>query len=202
MTEKVQLGPCWVANRNSSCRIPSSYFSFQGQTLYKVGFESIVLTRFSSACPKEFFNVSWSGTFEGEFATQKCPRGAAGESNSGKISGIIQKASREYYKDTLFNQSVLLPKKSGLPWIRFRRESHTTLTDMLFDDLKIVTLWWTRGYTVQNISQVIPTWITRSYASHIHELKSRTSLFKQTLLSMEKFPYAWPEGVSWVKVSL
>ena len=100
VTEKVQLGPCWVANRNSSCRIPSSYFSFQGQTLYKGGFESIVLTRFSSACPKEFFNVSWSGTFEGEFATQNCPRGAAGESNSGKISGIIQKASREYYKDT------------------------------------------------------------------------------------------------------
>lgn len=30
------------------------------------------------ACPKEFFNVSWSGTFEGEFATQNCPRGAAG----------------------------------------------------------------------------------------------------------------------------
>ena len=100
VTEKVQLGPCWVANRNAGCRISSSYFSFQGQTLYKGGFESIVLTRFSSACSKEFFNVSWSGTFEREFATQNCPRGAAGESNSGKISGITQKASREYYKDT------------------------------------------------------------------------------------------------------
>ena len=31
---------------------------------------------------------------------------------------------------------------------------------------------------MQNISQVISTRITRSYASHIHELKSRTSLFR------------------------
>ncbi|KAJ7360286.1 Adhesion G protein-coupled receptor L3 [Desmophyllum pertusum] len=30
------------------------------------------------ACPKEFFNVSWSGTFEEEYATQNCPRGASG----------------------------------------------------------------------------------------------------------------------------
>jgi len=30
------------------------------------------------ACPKEFFNVSWIGTFEGEYAIQDCPRGAAG----------------------------------------------------------------------------------------------------------------------------
>ena len=62
----------------------------------KMVLKALYLHVFSSACPKEFLNVSWSGTFEGEFATQNCPRGAAGESNSGKISGIIQKASREY----------------------------------------------------------------------------------------------------------
>ena len=146
MTEKVQLGPCWVANRNSSCRIPSSYFSFQGQTLYKVGFESIVLTRFSSACPKEFFNVSWSGTFEGEFATQNCPRGAAGESNSGKISGIIQKASREYYKDTLFNQSVLLPKK--------KRFTLNSVQKRIPHDINRHVIWW-----FENSDIMVNSWI-------------------------------------------
>ena len=33
------------------------------------------------ACPKEFFNVSWVGTFEGEHTIQDCPRGAAGKSS-------------------------------------------------------------------------------------------------------------------------
>ncbi|XP_078348608.1 uncharacterized protein LOC144633639 [Oculina patagonica] len=32
----------------------------------------------TKACPKEFFNVTWNGVFEGEYATQDCPRGAAG----------------------------------------------------------------------------------------------------------------------------
>lgn len=33
------------------------------------------------ACPKEFFNVTWSTTIEGEFATQICPRGASGRTD-------------------------------------------------------------------------------------------------------------------------
>ena len=33
---------------------------------------------FAVACPKEFYNVTWSATIEGEIATQICPRGAAG----------------------------------------------------------------------------------------------------------------------------
>ncbi|KAL9989371.1 hypothetical protein ACROYT_G003913 [Oculina patagonica] len=43
--------------------------------LGNVALDSCVDTK---ACPKEFFNVTWNGVFEGEYATQDCPRGAAG----------------------------------------------------------------------------------------------------------------------------
>ncbi len=41
------------------------------------------LTAFSLACSKEFFNVTWNGVFVGEYATQDCPRGGAGNPEVG-----------------------------------------------------------------------------------------------------------------------
>ena len=40
------------------------------------------------ACPKEFFNVSWVGTFEGEYTIQDCPRGAAGKSTEKRYGKV------------------------------------------------------------------------------------------------------------------
>lgn len=51
------------------------------------------------ACPKEFFNVSWVGTFEGEFATQDCPRGAAGKPTEPR-----------YGKDSIGERGLIRPE--------------------------------------------------------------------------------------------